>query len=545
MNKYLHINSRMTSMGCIENIDQKVGQYVKLGDQDSQNNQNSQNNQDRTKVDSKDNTDNNQKKSKSSDTLYSSISSVKLYPKIAIKRMPLEETYWLREYYIIKILQKIKSNIPIIRFDSIEFMNDPHTRDVYVSMTMPRYQQTLTKYNSKITTDKQLLQILYDVVFAIYVLHLNGIWHRDIKPDNILIDKQRAILIDFSHSIYCPYLGNISALDPDVITYCYRPPEVFNYQNKPDKSNLYTHLVDMWSMGILLFELVCKKYLWCMIDQDHVEAVKLKNPKEECIKITPELSENLMSQFVSKDEHVYLEYIHSKYLLYAKSFSLKEHYWEWISQLLSREPCYRLSAGLLLDKIISVAHSNNIAIHQFSIPSIISYSLHEKYRIYNVNIEQWSMNKKCLMSICWDLIKKILDMYDANINNTYLKRVFRYLINIDTITLKNHVAMSIAIFTTLSCILNDEIYYISKITEKLYAKWHMHIDDKDICLRVAHFVDKHEKDIVDGCVFGYYDREHNKDISDGDNDSNRDSDNSSGSSIDSSVDSIESNIDSD
>ena len=84
------------------------------------------------------------------------------------------------------------------------------------------------------------------VVNAVYYLHTNNIIHRDIKPENILIGADNKIkLCDFGWAKELT-LENRS-------TFCgtveYMAPEIVGSEN-------YDYGVDIWSLGILLYELL-------------------------------------------------------------------------------------------------------------------------------------------------------------------------------------------------------------------------------------------------------------------------------------------------
>ena len=84
------------------------------------------------------------------------------------------------------------------------------------------------------------------VVNAVYYLHINNIIHRDIKPENILIGSDNKIkLCDFGWAKELT-LENRS-------TFCgtieYMAPEIVGSEN-------YDYSVDIWSLGILLYELL-------------------------------------------------------------------------------------------------------------------------------------------------------------------------------------------------------------------------------------------------------------------------------------------------
>ena len=91
-------------------------------------------------------------------------------------------------------------------------------------------------------------------VAGIYFLHKNGFIHRDLKPENILIMDDCLKLADFGscRGIYSkqPYTEYIS-------TRWYRAPELLLGQR------LYSTGVDVWSLGCIMGELLCKTQLSC------------------------------------------------------------------------------------------------------------------------------------------------------------------------------------------------------------------------------------------------------------------------------------------
>lgn len=88
-------------------------------------------------------------------------------------------------------------------------------------------------------------EIFKQVCVGVSFLHENKIIHRDIKSENLLISKDNTIkLCDFG---WCAY-----GIQPRA-TFCgtadYMAPEM-------STSETYNHKVDVWSLGILLYELV-------------------------------------------------------------------------------------------------------------------------------------------------------------------------------------------------------------------------------------------------------------------------------------------------
>ena len=88
-----------------------------------------------------------------------------------------------------------------------------------------------------------------ETVNAVMYLHKNKIIHRDIKPENLLLEKSHIILSDFG----CAYNFNDNNKDEDEVrnSFCGSPQYI-----SPEMLNKlpYNYSIDIWSIGVLLFE---------------------------------------------------------------------------------------------------------------------------------------------------------------------------------------------------------------------------------------------------------------------------------------------------
>lgn len=88
------------------------------------------------------------------------------------------------------------------------------------------------------------------ILTAMLYLHENKVVHRDLKPQNILLEGGQIKLCDFGFakkmSAATNFLKSIKG------TPLYIAPEILQQRN-------YSHKVDVWSLGIILFELATGK----------------------------------------------------------------------------------------------------------------------------------------------------------------------------------------------------------------------------------------------------------------------------------------------
>ena len=166
------------------------------------------------------------------------------------------------EVYVIKVLDKERSKLlKIIDHLNLEIeimykLHHPHIiqlinhfeDDDNFFMIMPYASRgqlyTLLKQNTKFD-QKMTSQFLREIISAVKYLHEHNIIHRDIKPENILLDQNYRIkLCDFGWSNYCPpnekrktFCGTREYISPEMI-----------------KKLPHDHRVDIWSIGVLLFE---------------------------------------------------------------------------------------------------------------------------------------------------------------------------------------------------------------------------------------------------------------------------------------------------
>ena len=92
-------------------------------------------------------------------------------------------------------------------------------------------------------------------------MHDNNVVHRDIKPENIMLEGSTQgeldtiKIIDFGTAARSSQRG--CAFKEKVGTFAYMAPEIMIKSPKEEPEPLYDEQVDMWSLGVMAYALLC------------------------------------------------------------------------------------------------------------------------------------------------------------------------------------------------------------------------------------------------------------------------------------------------
>lgn len=171
--------------------------------------------------------------------------------EVAIKRIEIPNEYandtsavdhldrsFLREVSAMASLSATQSScvVKMLAFDA--------TENIIVMKYYPTNLRAVKNPSSDL-----LRYITYQLIIGIHNNFVNGILHRDLKPDNILYDPSTGNVFIGDYGISRYLFASMSRLTGGMFTLWWSPPEVLS------GATVYDFAGDIWSLGIILLEL--------------------------------------------------------------------------------------------------------------------------------------------------------------------------------------------------------------------------------------------------------------------------------------------------
>ncbi|XP_003748487.1 glycogen synthase kinase-3 beta [Galendromus occidentalis] len=170
---------------------------------------------------------------------------------VAIKKVLQDKRFKNRELQIMRKLDHCN----IVKLKYYFYCAGERKDDLFLNLVLEFIPETVYRVARQYSKSKQTMPIayirlyMYQLFRSLAYIHSLGICHRDIKPQNLLLDPETGVLklCDFGSA------KNLVKGEPNVSYICsryYRAPElIFGATD-------YTTMIDVWSAGCVLAELL-------------------------------------------------------------------------------------------------------------------------------------------------------------------------------------------------------------------------------------------------------------------------------------------------
>eukprot|EP00249_Psilotum_nudum_P032225 c47492_g1_i1 orf=178-1095(-) len=157
----------------------------------------------------------------------------------------------------ISLLQMLSQSIYVVRLLCVEHVDKKGKPLLYLVF---EYMDTdLKKYidlhgrghgQARIPLSPKLVQsFMYQLCKGVAHCHSHGVMHRDLKPQNLLVDKERGLLKIADLGLGRAFTVPLKSYTHEIVTLWYRAPEVLL------GATHYSTPVDIWSVGCIFAEL--------------------------------------------------------------------------------------------------------------------------------------------------------------------------------------------------------------------------------------------------------------------------------------------------
>ncbi|XP_022248455.1 glycogen synthase kinase-3 beta-like isoform X2 [Limulus polyphemus] len=170
---------------------------------------------------------------------------------VAIKKVLQDKRFKNRELQIMRRLDHCN----IVKLKYFFYSNGERKDELYLNLVLEFIPETVYRVARHYSKSRQTIPIsfiklyMYQLFRSLAYIHSLGICHRDIKPQNLLLDPESGVLklCDFGSA------KHLIRGEPNVSYICsryYRAPElIFGATD-------YTTMIDIWSAGCVLAELL-------------------------------------------------------------------------------------------------------------------------------------------------------------------------------------------------------------------------------------------------------------------------------------------------
>ncbi|CAL9754737.1 unnamed protein product [Musa acuminata subsp. burmannicoides] len=165
----------------------------------------------------------------------------------------------LREISLLQLLSRSIYIVRLLNVEQVKKNNKPILYLVfeYVDTDLKKFIDSFRRGSNPRPIPSPVIQsFLYQLCKGVAHCHGHGVLHRDLKPQNLLVDKEKGILKIADLGLGRAFTIPLKSYTHEIVTLWYRAPEVLL------GTTHYSTGVDMWSIGCIFAEMVRSQLLF-------------------------------------------------------------------------------------------------------------------------------------------------------------------------------------------------------------------------------------------------------------------------------------------
>ncbi|KAJ6369349.1 hypothetical protein OIU78_001669 [Salix suchowensis] len=167
----------------------------------------------------------------------------------------------------VSLLQMLSQSLYVVRLLSVEHVDANNSSDEsksnlylvfeFLDTDLKKFIDSHRKGPSPRPLSLSLIQsFLFQLCKGVAHCHSHGVLHRDLKPQNLLLDQEKGILKIADLGLGRAFTVPLKSYTHEIVTLWYRAPEVLL------GSTHYSIAIDMWSVGCIFAEMSRRQALF-------------------------------------------------------------------------------------------------------------------------------------------------------------------------------------------------------------------------------------------------------------------------------------------